>query len=1812
MLKTKISGNEKIDDFIQERQLRINDYKDVAFEWIPYNQFNEIKEIGESDTITVYSAIWEDGPLYKNHHLNNYSRNSNKSVSLKLVHNSKNSIEFVINKAKKYSPRNNQFLVFYGISQTPDTNDYILVFNSASGNEKIDDFIQERQLKVNHHKDVVFEWIPYNQFNEIKETGKNDNIVVYSAKWKDGPLYKTNHWSNYSRDSNKEVALKLLYNSQNSIEFIIDEVKKYLLRNDQPLVLYGISQNPDTNDYILVFNWTSGNEKIDDFIQERQLKVNNHKDVVFEWIPYNQFNEIKETGKYDTIAVYSAIWRNGPLYKKNQLGNYARDSDKEVSLKLLYNSQNSREFVINEVKKYSLRNNQFLVLYGISQNPDTNDYILVFNWTSGNEKIDDFIQERRLKVKYHNDVLFEWIPYNQFNEIKETVKNDTTVVYSAIWRNGPLYKKYQWSNYERDSNKEVALKVLHNSQNSIELVVNEKDNEYTRDSNKEVALKLMNNSQNSIEFVINEVKKYSLKNNRFLILYGISQNPVTNDYILVQNNSIILTNCTSGNEKIDEFIQKRLLKINDHKDIVFEWIPYNQFDKIKETYKNDDIAVYSTIWNNGPLTYNQKYNEYTRDSNKEVALKLMNGSQNSIEFVINEVKKYSLKNNRFLILYGISQNPVTNDYILVQNNSINLANCISGNEKIDDFIQKRLLKINDHKDILFEWIPYNQFDKIKEIGKNDNITVYSAIWNNGPLTYNQKYNEYTRDSNKEVTLKLMNDSQNSIEFVINEVKKYSPRNDLFLILYGISHTPDSNDYILVFNWTSGNEEIDDFIRKRRLKVNDHKDIVFEWIPYNQFNKIKETGKYDNIAVYSAIWDNGPLTYNQKNNEYTRDSNKEVALKLMNDSQNSIEFVINEVKKYSSRNDQLLVLYGISRNPDTNDYILVFNWTSGNERIDDFIQGMRLNVNKCNNDLVFEWISYSQFDQIKKTGKNDSMIVFSAVWRNGPLYYRHDKCIRDSNKEVALKFLGNSPNPTEFVINEVEKYLTKNSKFLILYGITQNPFTNDYILVFNWTSGNEKIDDFIQEMRVNINKGNNDLVFEWIPYSQFNGIKETSRNCLMSVYSAIWKDGPLYKNNTGYTRDSNREVVLNFLCNSQNSTEFVIDEAKKYSMKNDEFHILYGISQDPDTNDYVLVQKNFTWIGKNEKIDCFIQERLLKINKCEDVIFEWIPFDQFNHIEKIGNNNLMTIYSAVWTDGPLYYQYNKYTRNSNKTVNLKNLHNSQNFIEFVINEAEKYITNNDDFFVLYGISQNPDTNDYVLVLNWSSGNDNIDNFIQERQLKINKQFEWIPYNRFNKIRNKGNGYFITVCSATWGYREVALLCYNVYQKFLDKIQESDNSFKLYGISRNKNVNDYILVFQNDYCAEYGEKYCKNCGRIYDHIKQRWCKLCQLNSINELINRNEKFDDLIQEMQLKIDSYSDIIFEWIPYNQFNYINEIGKGGFSTVYSAMWKDGPLKYFSKEEMCIRTSNKKVALKCIDGSANLNDKFLNEVKEYSIKKMDDILNVYGISQVPTTKNFIIVLEYAEGGSYRDWMNKNYKDFDWKNRIQTLLSIIKGLKGIHQNEKVHHDLHPGNILFLTKNLNIFSKKSLFISDMGLCKDVDNTNEVKIYGVLPYTAPEVLRSEAYTKKADIYSFSMIMYFTATGKQPFINCAHDGLLALDICNGTRPEISEKEAPKCYIELMKRCWDSNPDNRPDVAEIHDKIRSLYDFCVNSKNNESYATEIRKQFKEAENYRKLPYSSFKKNKQHPQAIYTTRLLNPFTKDLQNSECLSCAITDN
>src|SRR5437762_1699938 len=93
-----------------------------------------------------------------------------------------------------------------------------------------------------------------------------------------------------------------------------------------------------------------------------------------------------------------------------------------------------------------------------------------------------------------------------------------------------------------------------------------------------------------------------------------------------------------------------------------------------------------------------------------------------------------------------------------------------------------------------------------------------------------------------------------------------------------------------------------------------------------------------------------------------------------------------------------------------------------------------------------------------------------------------------------------------------------------------------------------------------------------------------------------------------------------------------------------------------------------------------------------------------------------------------------------------------------------------------------------------------------------------------------------------------------------------------------------------------------------------------------NGNIKIDKLIQEMHLKINSKNDIYFEWIPYNQFDNIEEISKGDYATIHSATWKNGPL-YNDYDKRYTKKSDKKVSLKFLhQKSQNITNEFLNEV----------------------------------------------------------------------------------------------------------------------------------------------------------------------------------------------------------------------------------------------------------------------------------------------
>ncbi|RGB31019.1 hypothetical protein C1646_275410 [Rhizophagus diaphanus] len=80
--------------------------------------------------------------------------------------------------------------------------------------------------------------------------------------------------------------------------------------------------------------------------------------------------------------------------------------------------------------------------------------------------------------------------------------------------------------------------------------------------------------------------------------------------------------------------------------------------------------------------------------------------------------------------------------------------------------------------------------------------------------------------------------------------------------------------------------------------------------------------------------------------------------------------------------------------------------------------------------------------------------------------------------------------------------------------------------------------------------------------------------------------------------------------------------------------------------------------------------------------------------------------------------------------------------------------------------------------------------------------------------------------------------------------------------------------------------------------------------------------------------------------------------------------------------------------------------------------------------------------------------------------------------------------------------------------------------------------------------MIMWELTKGCKPFANVEHDINLIYKILDGERPEIT-KDTPECYANLMKSCWDPDPEKRPPITEIR---KIFYKWNYRSKDFEQF----------------------------------------------------------
>jgi len=156
-------------------------------------------------------------------------------------------------------------------------------------------------------------------------------------------------------------------------------------------------------------------------------------------------------------------------------------------------------------------------------------------------------------------------------------------------------------------------------------------------------------------------------------------------------------------------------------------------------------------------------------------------------------------------------------------------------------------------------------------------------------------------------------------------------------------------------------------------------------------------------------------------------------------------------------------------------------------------------------------------------------------------------------------------------------------------------------------------------------------------------------------------------------------------------------------------------------------------------------------------------------------------------------------------------------------------------------------------------------------------------------------------------------------------------------------------------------------------------------------------------------------------------------------------------------------------------------------------------------------------------------------RMAAAYDIASGLFYLQSKNIVYRDLKPANIGF-----DCHGQLKLF--DFGLAKELkendlrnDGTyrNMTSMTGAIRYMAPEVGLGYPYNLSADVYSWSMVMWFILALEPPFGFFTEDMIVSRVHSRGFRPAIFRRWN-EVIGGLLKAAWDPDLHERPNFLEI------------------------------------------------------------------------------
>lgn len=209
------------------------------------------------------------------------------------------------------------------------------------------------------------------------------------------------------------------------------------------------------------------------------------------------------------------------------------------------------------------------------------------------------------------------------------------------------------------------------------------------------------------------------------------------------------------------------------------------------------------------------------------------------------------------------------------------------------------------------------------------------------------------------------------------------------------------------------------------------------------------------------------------------------------------------------------------------------------------------------------------------------------------------------------------------------------------------------------------------------------------------------------------------------------------------------------------------------------------------------------------------------------------------------------------------------------------------------------------------------------------------------------------------------------------------------------------------------------------------------------------------------------------KYKILQEIGQGGFSTVYLAQLQESG-------------QTQSIALKVLK-SASVKDvtqvkRFKQEARAVAKLKHPNIIRILETSE--DEEPSYIAMEYISSGTLRDRLK--FGPLTRAEAMDIVRQIGSALSYAHEQDIIHRDVNPNNILLDTTSDPLRPRPVL--TDFGLVKLLSwdghtQISSTAIMGTFDYMAPEQWKQETPTAATDVYALAITFFEILSGKRPF---------------------------------------------------------------------------------------------------------------------------------